>query len=76
MKPRVFVTHGGQNSFMESMFVGTPLVVCPGFADQPANGAKAQAMKVGLCVDRPVGFWLGELHDHMGHLPEASRPEI
>eukprot|EP00439_Symbiodinium_sp_Y106_P081411 s127_g20.t1 len=54
LKPRVFVTHGGQNSFMESMFVGTPLVVCPGFADQPANGAKAQAMKVGLCVDRPV----------------------
>lgn len=54
LKPRVFVTHGGQNSFMESMFAGTPLVVCPGFADQPANGAKAQAMKVGLCVDRPV----------------------
>ncbi|CAE7705809.1 yojK [Symbiodinium sp. CCMP2456] len=54
LKPRVFVTHGGQNSFMESMFAGTPLVVCPGFADQPANGAKAQGMKVGLCVDRPV----------------------
>ena len=52
-KPVVFVTHGGQNSFMESMLVGTPLVVCPGFADQPANGAKAQAMQVGLCVDRP-----------------------
>ena len=54
----MFVTHGGQNSFMESMFVGTPLVVCPGFADQPANGAKAQAMKVGLCVDRLGGIRL------------------
>ena len=37
-------TEGGQNSFMESMANGVPLVVVPGFADQPVNGRKAEAI--------------------------------
>ena len=49
----VFLTHGGQNSFMEAMSNGIPLVVCPGFADQPVNAAKAERLGVGLKVDRP-----------------------
>ena len=43
----------GQNSLMESMSVGTPVVVCPGFGDQPANAAKVQAQGWGVKVDRP-----------------------
>ena len=48
----LFLTHGGQNSFMESMSCGTPVVVCPGFGDQPVNAARAQNLGVGLKVDR------------------------
>mmetsp|Transcript_32767 Transcript_32767/g.92963 ORF Transcript_32767/g.92963 Transcript_32767/m.92963 type:complete len:550 (+) Transcript_32767:194-1843(+) len=48
----LFLTHGGQNSFMEAMSCGTPIVVCPGFADQPMNAAKAESIGVGLKVDR------------------------
>merc|ERR1712151_729595 len=48
-----FVTHGGQNSFMEAMSQGTPVVVCPGFGDQIVNAQKAVALGVGLQVIRP-----------------------
>jgi len=49
----LFLTHGGQNSFMESLAAGTPVLVCPGFGDQPLNAAKAVNVGVGLKVDRP-----------------------
>jgi hypothetical protein len=38
---------------MESMSVGTPVVVCPGFGDQISNGAKAKKQGWGLSVQRP-----------------------
>jgi len=50
----LFLTHGGQNSFMESLSAGVPVVVCPGFGDQVVNAMKAEAMGVGLQVQRPV----------------------
>jgi len=50
----VFLTHGGQNSFMEAMSSGTPVVVCPGFSDQVTNSRTAVELGVGLKVDRPV----------------------
>jgi hypothetical protein len=50
----VFLTHGGQNSFMEAVSSGTPVVVCPGFSDQVTNSQKAVALGIGLKVDRPV----------------------
>jgi len=53
-KPALFVTNGGQNSFIEALSVGTPLVVCPGFGDQKTNAARAQKLGVGVAVDRPA----------------------
>ncbi|CAE7665516.1 yojK [Symbiodinium sp. CCMP2456] len=50
----IFLTHGGQNSFTEALSMGVPLVVCPGFADQPVNAAKAESLQIGLKVDRPM----------------------
>mmetsp|Transcript_126955 Transcript_126955/g.179119 ORF Transcript_126955/g.179119 Transcript_126955/m.179119 type:complete len:515 (-) Transcript_126955:227-1771(-) len=50
----IFLTHGGQNSFTEALSMGVPLVVCPGFADQPVNAAKAEFLQIGLKVDRPM----------------------
>lgn len=49
----VFLTHGGQNSFMEALMADVPVVVCPGFADQIANGQRAVQVGVGLQVPRP-----------------------
>jgi len=49
----LFLTHGGQNSFTEALSHATPVVVCPGFGDQPVNARKAVALGVGLKVDRP-----------------------
>jgi UDP:flavonoid glycosyltransferase YjiC (YdhE family) len=51
--PTLFVTNGGQNSLMESMTVGTPVLVCPGFGDQVANAAKVTVCGWGDKVDRP-----------------------
>ncbi|CAE7428872.1 yojK [Symbiodinium sp. CCMP2456] len=52
-KAALFVTHAGQNSFMESLSVGTPVLCCPGFGDQLATAAKAERIGLGLKVDRP-----------------------
>merc|ERR1719362_2647668 len=49
----LFLTHGGQNSFTESLAAGTPVVVFPGFGDQIVNAHKAVDIGVGLKVDRP-----------------------
>lgn len=49
----VFLTHGGQNSFMEGLANGVPLVVCPGFGDQVVNARRAEDIGIGLQVDRP-----------------------
>ena len=49
----LFVTHGGQNSFMEALTAGVPLVVCPGFGDQMGNAARAEKLGIGLKVERP-----------------------
>merc|ERR1711877_68397 len=49
----IFLTHGGQNSFTEALANNTPVVVCPGFGDQPVNAQKAVDIGVGLKVDRP-----------------------
>eukprot|EP00928_Gymnodinium_smaydae_P035108 TRINITY_DN2476_c0_g2_i2.p1 TRINITY_DN2476_c0_g2~~TRINITY_DN2476_c0_g2_i2.p1 ORF type:complete len:541 (-),score=111.38 TRINITY_DN2476_c0_g2_i2:144-1706(-) len=49
----LFLTHGGQNSFTEGLASAVPLVVCPGFADQPLNAQRAEDLGVGLQVPRP-----------------------
>lgn len=53
-RPALFVTNGGQNSLMESMTVGTPVLVCPRFGDQLSNAAKVVARGWGDKVDRPA----------------------
>eukprot|EP00929_Paragymnodinium_shiwhaense_P015879 TRINITY_DN12398_c0_g1_i2.p1 TRINITY_DN12398_c0_g1~~TRINITY_DN12398_c0_g1_i2.p1 ORF type:complete len:508 (+),score=107.92 TRINITY_DN12398_c0_g1_i2:66-1589(+) len=49
----VFLTHGGQNSFMEAISNAAPLVVCPGFGDQIMNSDKAESLGIGVKVGRP-----------------------
>merc|ERR1711879_545861 len=54
MKPVFFITHGGQNSCMESLNAGVPMVVCPGLADQPRNAAKVEKFGFGLVAAPPA----------------------
>ena len=49
----VFLTHGGQNSFMESLMNATPMVVCPTAGDQFDNARLAVDLGVGLDAGRP-----------------------
>eukprot|EP00928_Gymnodinium_smaydae_P056106 TRINITY_DN39534_c0_g1_i1.p1 TRINITY_DN39534_c0_g1~~TRINITY_DN39534_c0_g1_i1.p1 ORF type:complete len:559 (+),score=51.65 TRINITY_DN39534_c0_g1_i1:99-1775(+) len=50
----LFLTHGGQNSFMEALAAGVPMVVCPGFGDQHVNARRAESIGVGRHVERPI----------------------
>merc|ERR1719401_387081 len=52
-RPDVFLTHGGQNSFMESISQATPVLVCPTAIDQFDNARQAEELGIGLWVNRP-----------------------
>jgi len=56
----LFVTHGGQNSFTESIANGVPVVVCPAFGDQKVNSRRAVDLGIGQKVDRPHRLAVGD----------------
>jgi MGT family glycosyltransferase len=47
----VFVSHGGANSVMESLYRGVPLLVVPVEVDQPLHAHLVQKAGVGLGID-------------------------
>uniref|UniRef100_A0A914ZN62 UDP-glucuronosyltransferase n=1 Tax=Parascaris univalens TaxID=6257 RepID=A0A914ZN62_PARUN len=47
-----FITHAGQNSVMESMFAGKPMVCIPLFGDQEYNTATVLNKGVGVYVNK------------------------
>jgi len=75
-RPVVFVTNGGQNSLMESMTVGTPVVVCPGFGDQVGNAAKVEAQGWGAAVKRPAAGGEAQLEELVGEYEAAVRTAL
>ena len=50
-RARVFVTHGGMNSAMESLYYGVPMVVIPQQGDQFATGQRVAELELGLMLD-------------------------
>ncbi|KAI6196346.1 hypothetical protein M3Y94_01098100 [Aphelenchoides besseyi] len=50
-KMLAFLTHGGANSLNEAATIGTPLIVCPLFADQPRNAFLVEFRKLGVRLD-------------------------
>ena len=48
----VFVTHGGLNSTMESLFYGVPLVVLPAIKEQETTAARVRELQLGLVPDK------------------------
>ena len=47
-----FVTHGGMNSVQEALCHDTPMVVIPGFGDQPWNGRRLETLGAGVVCER------------------------
>ncbi len=47
---RLFISHGGLGSTIESIYHGKPMVIMPGFADQFSIGDMAERMGLGLVL--------------------------
>lgn len=47
----VFLSHGGMNSTLESLFYGVPLVLLPQMAEQAMNAKQVQKLGLGVVLD-------------------------
>ena len=47
---RLFVTHGGQNSLLQAVYHGVPVLAIPLFGDQFDNVVRAEARGLGLSL--------------------------
>ncbi|MXQ55004.1 nucleotide disphospho-sugar-binding domain-containing protein [Shimazuella alba] len=47
----VFISHGGMNSVMESIWFGVPLLMVPQSSDQPLVAARVEELGLGLNLD-------------------------
>lgn len=56
----VFVTHGGSNSFHESVLSGVPMVVAPFFGDQILIGTRVEELGVGIHLAGDDGIDTGK----------------
>jgi len=50
----LFVTHGGQNSYVESITLQVPMLVVPTVGDQIINASEAEKKGIGSKVSRPL----------------------
>lgn len=48
-KVDLVITHGGNNTFIETLYFGKPLIVMPLFGDQHDNGRRVADTKIGKC---------------------------
>ncbi len=51
-KAKLFITHGGMNSVMESLYYGVPMVVVPQMTEQRINGLRVDQLGAGICLDK------------------------
>jgi MGT family glycosyltransferase len=49
---RVFLTHGGMNSVMESLYYGVPMVVIPQMIKQKMTAQKIAELNLGLTLEK------------------------
>lgn len=43
----IFITHGGMNSIMESLYYGVPMIAIPFMTDQPLNAKRIEELHLG-----------------------------
>ena len=53
-RAKLFVSHGGMNSVMESLAYGVPLVVIPQISEQAVTARRVQELGLGMALDREV----------------------
>jgi len=51
-RTRVFVTHGGMNSTMESLYYGVPMVVIPQMTEQAVTAQRVAEMGLGIALEK------------------------
>jgi len=49
---RLLIVHGGLNSLGEAVYAHVPMIVVPGFVDQPATAAKIIEAQIGYAIER------------------------
>lgn len=70
------IHHGGNNSFTETLYFGTPMLILPFSSDQFAIAHDAEAQGVAACL-APNRFTQAELADAMAQmLDPARRPAL
>lgn len=50
-RTQVFITHGGMNSTMESIYYGVPMVVIPQMPEQAATARRVQELGLGVALE-------------------------
>lgn len=58
----VFITHGGLNSAMESLYYGVPLVVLPSIKEQETTAERIRDLQLGLVLNR-IHLTVEALHE-------------
>ncbi|KAJ3344137.1 hypothetical protein HDU83_005387 [Entophlyctis luteolus] len=53
---KLFISHGGLSSSLESIYAGVPLIVVPLFGDQPINGVYVQDAGLGFTLKDKKSF--------------------
>ncbi len=48
----IFVTHGGMNSTMESLYYGVPMIVIPQMMEQALTARRVEELGLGISLDR------------------------
>jgi len=51
-RTQVFVTHGGMNSTMESLYYGVPMVAIPQMAEQAVTARRITEMGLGIALEK------------------------
>jgi len=71
-KVRLFVTHGGQNSLLQAVYHGVPVLAIPLFGDQFDNVVRAEAKGLGLSL-RPTDITSQRIVDAVQTLTQEDR---